>query len=196
MLNNPLSNNNLSPIIERVIHALDIISGQNPIILEEDVFRQHGINLKLFYPAFSMDGYEKSDMAFEVVEGKWYDLVIGAYRIIPLISDEEQKNHPFKQRYIILYKCDLIFKLFTDIRAINIKIISGERGIWAYKNDSELYSNREMADRMVKKLEAERGALLEKRDEILNDFQKAGNKSGLISGFLKILLLELDLPKF
>lgn len=181
---------------ENLTKVFKNLTEQDPMIIKEDVLHKFNVDLKQFFPSKNGDKYEKSPIAFEVMEGKLYDLIIGDYCIIPLVAVEERKHHRDNQRYLVLHKCNLLFKLFTDIRAINVKIVSKDNGIWAYKNDSELYSNRDMAKRMIEKLEAERKSLQEARGGTIFALQAASIESNVTAEAMEFLLRELELPKF
>lgn len=181
---------------ERIEKVLDNLTTKDPSIIRDEVLEKYDIHLKKFYPAMIDYKYEKSTMAFEVVEGKLYDVKIGPYTLMALSYPEERKGYGNMQRYMVLYNSDLIFKHFTDLRAINAKIVFNDNGIWAYKNDSELYSNREMAERMVKKLQVEKENLLDDRVRTMIAFQGACVESNITSEAMEILVRELELPLF
>lgn len=195
-MNSITVNDNFIMAKENLAKVFSNLTQQDPMIIQEDVLLKFNLDLKQFFPAKGDDGFEKSPIAFEVIEGKLYDLIIGDYCAFPLVANEERKHHRDNQRYLVLYKCNLLFKLFTDIRAINAKIVSKENGIWAYKNDSELYNNHDMATRMIEKLEAERKSLQEVRGGTIFALQAASIESNVTAEAMEFLLSELELPKF
>jgi len=195
-MNNITANDSLKKATENLVKVFNNLTGEDPMITRDEVLSQYKVDLTQFFPARNEDGYEKSETACEVKEGKLYDLKVGPYSIFPLVANEERKNYWHIQRYLVLHKCDLIFKLFTDVRALNAKILFTANGIWAYKNDSELYNNREMAARMAAKLEAEKDALMKARGGTTFALQAASIESNVTAEAMEVLLRELKLPKF
>jgi len=195
-MNNVTANSDLKKASENLSKVFNNLTGEDPMIVRDEVLEQYKVDLKQFFPTKGVNGYEKSEIAVEVREGKLYDLKVEAYSIFPLVANEERKNYRDMQRYLVLHNCDLIFKLFTEVRTLNAKIIFKDNGIWAYKNDSELYSDREMAKRMVNKLEAEKHTLMEARSETIFALQAASIDSNVTAEAMEVLLRELELPKF
>lgn len=196
MENQLTADNKFKQEFERIEKVLDNLTTKDPSIIRDEVLEKYNIQLKKFYPSMVDDKYEKSTMAFEVVEGKLYDVKIGPYALMALTHSEERKRYGNMQRYMVVYNNDLIFQLFTELRDINAKIVFRTNGIWAYKNDSELYNNREMAERMIKKLEAEKENLLDDRARTIIAFQGACVESDITSEAMEFLLRELELLKF
>lgn len=188
---------NRTKAIENLKKVFTNLTGQDPMIIREDVLARFDVDLKAFFPTPNHNDFERPINAFVVKEGTLYDLLIDDnYCIIPLIANEERKNFFNNQRYLVLYRCRNIFKLFTDIRAINSKIVFNDNGIWAYKFDSELYTDEKMAKRMIAKMEAEKEVLMEKRSETLFALQAASIESNVTAEAMEFLLRELELPKF
>lgn len=181
----------LSKKIADAVNVIESITSQDHMILREDVLQKFGIDLTQFFPKIKNGEYELSNVAHEVKEGKFYDLNLDSYKIIPLTNIEERKTYN-TQRYLVLYECDLLFTIFFNIRQLNAKLMSKDNGIWAYKNDSELNSGREMSNGMVQKLEAEKAKLLQEKEDLLGAFRMACVGADITHGVKEILLKELE----